>query len=409
MGFWDRLLGRERKGYDPMSSRPWADGYGTRKSRSGATVTPATALDVATVLACCRVVANGIAQVPFRLYLETGTSKTPASAHPLYALLYRRPNGWQTSFEFRETIAFHAMLTNNAFIFVNRVGIARTIKELIPIEPGRVTVKQLPDYRLEYSVRADDGQVQVFGQDAIWHLRGPSWNGYLGMEAVKLAREAIGLSITLEQSQAEFSGNGAATSGVLATKEKLSKERYDFLSAWLDKHLPGGERFGKPLLVDDSAAYTQMAMSAVDQQLLESRKMQVEEICRAFGVMPIMIGHAGDTTPTYASAEQFFLAHVVHTLMPWYTRIEQSADVNLLTEAERAEGYYTKFNPNALMRGAATDRANFYKAGLGTTQQPGWMTRNEVRGLEELDPVDGGDEFPALITTGAAAPAQPAA
>jgi phage portal protein BeeE len=79
--------------------------------------------------------------------------------------------------------------------------------------------------------------------------------------------------------------------------------------------------------------------------------------------------------------------------------VEESADVNLLNEDEQGEGYYTKFSPNALMRGAATDRANFYKAALGDTQRPGWMVKNEVRELEELDPVDGGDQFPPLITT----------
>src|SRR5690606_27452958 len=121
---------------------------------------------------------------------------------------------------------------------------------------------------------------------------------------------------------------------------------------------------GKPIIVDDAAKYASMAMSAVDQQLIETRKHQIEEICREFGVMPIMVGHA-DKTATYASAEQMFLAHVVHTLAPWYQRIEQSADVNLLSEEDLAEGYYTKFTPSALMRGAASDRAAFYTAALG--------------------------------------------
>lgn len=151
------------------------------------------------------------------------------------------------------------------------------------------------------------------------------------------------------------------------------------------------------MILDDDAKYTPFGMTGVDAQHLETRKHQIEEICRAFGVMPIMIGHA-DKTATYASAEQMFLAHVVHTLSPWYERIEQSADAQLLTEEDRAAGFYTKFSPNALMRGAAKDRAEYYKAALGTTQQPGWMTRNEVRALEEMNPVPGGDQFPELIT-----------
>jgi HK97 family phage portal protein len=396
MGFWKRLLGLEAKGDDPTMREAALRG-GLPVAHSGARVTAESALYVSTVLACCRVYMNGTAQVPFRLMLETGDKREPAKDKELAKLLSRRPNPWQTSYEFRETITLHAMLTGNAFVFVNRVGIAREIKELIPLDPKSVEVKRKPDLSLEYKVTNEQGASQTFGRDAIWHIRGPSWNSWLGLDIIKLAREAVGLAITLEQSQAQFQKNGAQTSGVLSMKEKLSPERFNFLAAWLDKHLPGGERFGKPLIADDGAMYTARSFSAVDQQLVESRKMQIEEICREFGVMPIMVGYS-DKTATYASAEQMFLAHVVHTLSPWYKRLEESADANLLTDEDREAGYYTKFFPNALMRGAAKDRSEFYKNALGDTQRPGYMTRNEVRALEDLNPVDGGDEFPALIT-----------
>lgn len=395
MSVWKRLLGLGRK--DDPTLREAALRGGLPVARSGASVTAETALYVSTVLACARVYMNGTAQVPFRLMQVTGNKRMPAADKELGKLLTRKPNPWQTSYEFRETITLHAMLTGNAYVFVNRVGMARDIRELIPLEPKRVEVKRRPDMTLEYKVSNENGASQVFSSDAIWHIRGPSWNSWLGLEIIKLAREAVGLAITLEQAQSEFQKNGAQTSGVLATKDKLSPERFEYLSAWMDKHLPGGERFGKPMIVDDEAEYTNRSFSAVDQQLVESRKMQIEEICREFGVMPIMVGYS-DKTATYASSEQMFLAHVVHTLSPWYKRIEESADANLLTEEDRDAGYYTKFFPNALMRGAAKDRSEFYKNALGDTQRPGYMTRNEVRELEDLNPVDGGDEFPALIT-----------
>lgn len=405
MGFWKRLLGVDRKSDDPTLREAALRG-GLPTARSGANVTAETALYVSTVLACARVYMNGTAQVPFRLMQVTGGLRAPAVDEDLYKLLSRKPNPWQTSYEFRETITLHAMLTGNAYIFVNRVGIGRTIKELIPLEPKRVEVKRRPDLTLEYKVSNENGASQMFEADAIWHLRGPSWNSWLGLDIIKLAREAVGLAMTLEHSQAEFQRNGAQNSGVLATKEKLSPDRFNFLSAWLDKHMPGGERFGKPLIADDSATYTNTGFSAVDQQLLESRKLQIEEICREFGVMPIMVGYS-DKAATYASAEQMFLAHVVHTLSPWYKRVEESADANLLTEDQRDAGLYTKFFPNALMRGAAKDRSEFYKAALGDTQRPGWMVKNEVRELEDLNPVEGGDEFPPLITKAKPEPADP--
>jgi len=131
-------------------------------------------------------------------------------------------------------------------------------------------------------------------------------------------------------------------------------------------------------------------MNGVDSQHLETRRFQIEEVCRAFRVMPIMIGHP-DKTATYASAEQMFLAHVVHTLSPWYERIEQSADVNLLTKEEQDAGYYVKHLTNALMRGAAKDRAQFY----WQMRQMGAINADEIRAFEEMNPRedDGGKEF----------------
>lgn len=401
MGLWQRLFGRK----DGVTSSLdlFRLVYGGQPSKSGVSVTPQTALEVTTVLACCRVISEGISQVPFKLFIDNGEIKKPAVDHPLYRLLYRQPNAWQTSFEFRETIAFHMLLCGNAYVFVNRVGIARKVAELVPIDPGRVTVKQNADQSLSYSVRADGGASQVFDSDAIWHLRGPSWNSWLGMDPVKLARDAIGLTVSLEDGQAEFQKNGAQTSGVLSAADKMSPERFTFLAAWLDKHLPGGERFGKPLIADNGATWAATSMSAIDQQLVESRKFQIDEICRIFRVMPMMVGAVA--TPTYASAEQLFLAHVVHTLMPWYERIEHSADVNLLSEADVEAGYYTKFNANALMRGAATDRANYYSKALGAGGSPAWMTQDEVRDLEELNPFGGTAAVLPTPTNPAPAPA----
>lgn len=385
MGFWKRLIGREQKAatLDDLMKEIYGSG---RESSSGQVVTVKSALDVATVLACCRVIAEGVAQAPFHLYQQKDGRKT-ISDDPLNTILYRRPNAWQTSFEFRETLMFHTILCGNAYVFVNRVGPDREITELVPIEPARVSVKQNRDFSLEYRVTPEYGAPQMFGQDAIWHLRGPSWNSWMGLEATKLARNAIGLSISLEQGQAEFQRNGAKTTGMLSVNDKLDKAQFELLATWLDRHMIGGDRSHKPMIADRGASYSPFTMTGVDQQLLETRKLQVEEICREFRVMPIMVGQS-DKASTYASAEQMFLAHVVHTLMPWYQRIEQSADVNLLSDEQRKAGFYTKLNPNALMRGAAKDRAEYYAKGLGSGGAKGWMTQNDVRDLEDMDRSD---------------------
>lgn len=398
MSFWRRLFGRETK---MTSLELFNEVYGGRESNSGVVVDWKKAVEVSTVLACVRSISNGVSQVPWPVYQSDGERRAVARDHPLYPVLAVRPNSWQTSFTFRETIMFHVLLTGNAFVWKGMVGRARKIVALEPIDPGRVTVAKEND-ALIYKVRADDGAVRVIPADEIWHIRGPSWNNWMGMDAVKLARDAIGLSIATETAHADMHKGNPRVSGLLSMQEKIGPEKFEFLSKWLDKHAEGGDRAGKPMILDGGAKYTPFGMTGVDAQHLETRKHQIEEICREFGVMPIMVGHA-DKTATYASAEQMFLAHVVHTLDPWYRRLEQSADADLLSEEDRADGYYTKFTTNALMRGAAADRAAFYVAALGTTQQPGWMTKNEVRALEEMDPVEDGDKFPDLITTSSTA------
>lgn len=384
--------------------------YGSRLSAAGVPVNWNTALQVSTVLACCRVRAEGLS-VPFRLYHETGGGRKIATDNPLHTVISRKPNGWQTSLEFLETISFHLDLTYNAFVFVNRVGAAREVRELIPIEPNRVRVVQEDDYALTYYVRGKTGVEQEFGQDAIWHLRGPSWNSWVGMDAIALARNAIGLSMSLEQGQSEAQKGAVQTSGVYSVKDNLTPEKFGFLSAWMDKHLPGGERAGKPMILDMEADFKRIMMSAVDQQLIETRKFQIEEICRSLRVWPIMVGHAGDQSPTFASASEFFQAHKTYTLDPLYRRISQSANINLLTEDEIGAGYYTKFVVNAMMSSAPKDKGEYYAKMLGSGGAKGWGTQNEVRDFEDMDRSDDpeADKLPQPPAPAPAAPPKPAA
>lgn len=241
MGFrWP--FGRKSDALQFLDKLPELIGY-QRESRAGVTVTVQSALDVTTVLACCRVIAEGVAQVPWKLYQTTSQGRVAATEHPLNDLIYRRPNGWQTSFEFRETLIFHQALCGNAYVFINRVGGGR-IAELIPIEPGRVSVTRNRDYSLSYRVTAEGGEQAVFPQATIWHSRGPSWNSWMGMDATRLARNAIGLAVAIEDQQAEFQKNGARTSGMIGVDEALSAERYKQLEAFLDKYAHGGDGSG---------------------------------------------------------------------------------------------------------------------------------------------------------------------
>ena len=374
--------------------------YGGRSTKSGQEVSWRTALEVATVNAIARVLGNGVAQVPWKLMREGGGRREPAKDHPLYEVLALRPNEWQTSFQLRRQLMLHLVLCSNAFVFKNVVQ--GRVRELLPLQPGWVSVEQLPDWSLRYKVRLFDKTEIEIPAAQIWHLRAASWNGWFGLEAVKLAREAIGLAMASEASQASMHKNGVRPTGLYAVEGVLSKEQYAPLREQVMKEQT--ENGGGVLILDRKATFTPTTMTGVDAQHLETRKHQIEEICRAIGVMPIMVGHPADLAAR-AAVEQMFLAHVVHTMDPWYVDIEQSADVNLLSAAERAQGLYTKFTRNALLAADAKGRAEFYAKALGAGGSPPWMTQDEVREREDLNPKGGKADELATGTNPGQAPA----
>lgn len=390
MGFWQRLLhGSEQKSVT-SSLDLWREIYGHSPAKSGQSVTYKTAIQVSTVFACMRVRANGIAQVPFRLMLNTPGSNgvdtnIPARDHRLYRVLSLKPNDWQTSFEFRQTLEMHRVLTGNAFAFINRVN--GQVAELLPIEPGCVTVKRNKDYSFTYRVTPEGGAPQDFPQESIWHLRGPSWNSWTGLEIVKVAREAIGLAMATEESQATMHKEGVQTTGIISVDGKLTVKQYEELAEWIKKNQASWNA-GKPLILDNAAKWLQTQMTGVDAQHLETRKFQVEEVCRELGVFPQMIGYT-DKAPTYASAEQFFGAHVAHTLAPEASLWEQSATIQLLSEADISAGLYAKLFLNGLLRGNAKDRGDFYTK----LYNVGAINPNEIRGYEDMNPYEGGNQF----------------
>ncbi len=360
-------------------------GSGTA-SKAGARVNWQTALQITTAFACARVIADGLAQVPFKLFQDKpGGGKQSATNHALYDLLSSRPNDRQTSFEFREQIALHLVFCGEAFVWKHRIG--SKIIELLAYEPNCITVKR-DGWALRYFVTtASGGQLEI-PADEMWHLRGPSWDGFVGLDAVKYAREALGLALAAEEHSARMFSNGARVGGILTTDTTPKPEdRAEMRKSWQETYGGLANAF-KTALLWGGIKYQPMGMQADQAQLIEQRRFQIEEICRFARVLPIMIGHY-DKAATFASAEQMFLAHVVHTLGPWYARLEQSADVNLLTDKERASGLYFKFLPQALMRGAHKDRAEYFAKALGAGGSPAWMTQDEVRELDELNPLGG--------------------
>lgn len=385
MSFWKRLLGIEKRAaqltYDQLAALIDGNGGGTV---AGYNVTDKTALQVSTVLACVKVIADGCATAPLHVYREKSDgTRERATNIPEYRLLSRRPNAWQTSFEWRRQMTIHAALTGAALSIKTRSG-GNRVQELIPVEPGRWDVTQVSRYELRYRCWDEFGLIGTFAPEDVFVLNGVQWSWVRALNAVALARSAIGLSIATERSQEKFHENGMRPSGLYSMEGTLTPEQHDRLTAWLKARNSGPERAGVPLVLDRNAKWTTTAMTGVDAQHLETRRMQVEEICRAYGVFPIMVGHS-DKAATFASSEAFFAAHLVHTLAPWHTAWTQRIDEMLL---DGSGPLFAEFDTRYLRAGSMKDRAMWAR----TMAEMGIYTRNELRDEEGKDPLPGLDE-----------------
>ena len=267
---------------------------------------------------------------------------------------------------------------------------------MLPISPDTI-VPVWDDDRKELKYEFGSGDTRtVFNLDQILHVHGPSWSGYSGLPALELAREAIGLNIAMRDSQADLFGKGARPSGILSSSEEISPEAAERVKAeWHRKFSTDGE--GGVALLPNGFTFTAMQMSSVDSQTLETMRFIIEEVARFMVIFPQMLMQADK--PTYASVEQFFIAHVVHTLDPWMDRVEQELKKSVIRYEGDNASLYPRFSREGLLRGASQDRAAFYQAALGAGGSPAWMTQNEVRALENLNPVDEGDNLPIPLNT----------
>jgi HK97 family phage portal protein len=298
-------------------------------------------------------------------------------------MLSRRPNEWQTSFEWRRMMTMHAALTGTGLSIKVR-GDNRRVRELIPVQPGRWDVRRVSRYEIRYRCWDDFGLIGEFAPADVFVLNGLQWDYLRGLNAVHMARSAIGLAIASERSQSSFHENGMKPGGTYSVEGNLSPEQHTKLTAWLKANYSGADKAGTPMVLDRGAKWLSTGSSAVDAQHVETRRLQIEEICRGYGVFPLMVGHS-DKTSTFASSEAFFAAHLKHTLAPWHKAWRDRVDETLL---DGSGPLFVKFDTRYLSEGAMKDRAMWAR----TMAELGIYTRNELREEEGKDRLPGLDE-----------------
>lgn len=362
------------------------DGWYGPVPDAGEIVTEASSLAVSSVWACANLISGTISSLPFQVYQRRDDGyRDSFRSHPLYRVLHDSPNYDQTAVDFWDYISLSVDLFGNAFADVLRNRDGQVIA-LRPIKPDTVSVTRTEQGPLRYRWSKDGRQYDRLDKDVL-HIRGPGGDPLGGMSVLTFGRQAFSSAIAAERAAAGMFRNGMKPSGIVSFKEWLSPDQRKIAHEAVDQKYMGAMNAGKPFIAEGGMEFLPISISPEDAQMLETRGFSVEEICRFFGVPPVMIGHTSKTTSWPTGVEQQVLMFQKFTLRRRLKRIEQAVIMQLLSPEDRANGVTVEFNLEGLLRGDSAARASFYQ----TMLQIGAMTINEVRRLENLPPVAGGD------------------
>lgn len=343
---------------------------------AGESVGAVSSQRVGAAYACGRVLSESVASTPLVLYRREGRNRNRAVDHPLYRLLHDAPNGFQTLFEWLEQMMLWLLFKGDAVYLKSRVR--GELRELLPIEPAHVEIESNERWVRTYKVQSG-GFKGTYGPADVLHIKGLG-DGFKGRSVIENARVALGLAMALDRHGSRLFAKGARPSGILTTIEHLDNE----VVAELRGHF--AEQANGIAVLDSGLKFEPITMSSVDAQFLETRKFQVREVARMFRVPPHKIGDLDNAT--FSNIEHQSIEFVTDSLMPWFRRIEQAINKQVVGEYG-SDGYYAEFLVDSLLRGDSKARADFLHAAI----LDGWMNRNEAREVNNLNPADGLDEF----------------
>lgn len=355
--------------------------------RQGVVVNPDTALRLAAVYSCIYLLASSVAQLPLNVLRRQGENIEAGTDHPAHYLLHDEPNMWQTSYKWRETAQGHVCGHGNGYSSAvrSRRGELQSLQMHLPQETTLVK----NGGRWIYATLDEDGRPLAVAPEDMVHIRALGSSGKLGISPIRQHADTIGLGLAaMRYGQEFFEGGGRATGLVTVKQGALNKDSWERLkSAWQRAVGTLSQSKNKTLLLPADLDYKALTIAPEDAQFLDTRKLTRSEIAGLFNVPAHMINDLEKAT--FSNISEQAIQFVRHTIMPWVVNWEQELNRKLFTRAERAAGYYVKFNLAGLLRGTPKERAEFYHYAI----TDGWMHRNEVRALEDLNPKTGLDEM----------------
>lgn len=387
-----------RRFFSSLVSPPREVGVQSRgpQSYSVAAATPVTldsALQISAVWAAVRITAETIGSLPFMLYRRTPEGRVPAVDHPLYLVLTQRPNRYQTVVEFWESIVMALCLGGNSYAIIQRVN--GKIVGLLPVPADKVETKLLDDGSVVH-VYTSGADVAVYSSENIWHIK-LFGNGIIGLSPLDYARNSVGIASAADNRMSKIFSNGAKPAGVLMVDKTLSKEQRQQIRASYSDLAEGGE--DRLFVLEQSMSYQQVSMTPKDAELLSSRRFQIEDIGRFFGVPSILLNQTFGQSSLGSNVYEILSAFYKINLRPYAERIESSIS-RWLMGAERDQ-YEGEFNFDALLRADRKTRMEANREAINSSQ----LTPNEARVDEGLRPLPGGDR---LYIQGAMTPTESA-
>ena len=361
----------------------WSEYSGT--STSGQNVSVDKSLHLSAVWACVKVVSETISTLPLKIYeRKPDGSKSVATDHPVYQILCRQPAIDLTPARFMQMIPASICLRGNSFsekLFFKKelVGIRPLLPQYMNVgsdDAGRIT------YKYSDPVTKTEREIP---RENIMHVRGFSLDAAVGLTPIQFGADIIGSALATNEAASNVFKNGLQNSGFITSSTPLNPEQRTALRSNLQQFM-GSKNAGKVMLLEGGFDYKGITINPETAQLLESRSFSIEEICRWFGVPPVIIGHMEKQSSWASSIESLYTQFLITGLRPMLVNIEQEIGRCLLDNDDR---YFAEFAVEGLLRADSNGRAGYYKQAL----QDGWMNRNEVRAKENLPPIDGGDKF----------------
>lgn len=383
MGILSMLFKSRDKPTDYYSSSNYTFLFGG--TSSGKSVNEYTAMQTTAVYSCVRILSEALASLPLHLYRYKAGGKERVYDHALYHILHDEPNSEMTSFVFRETLMSHLLIWGNAYAQIIRDGAGRVVG-LYPLLPNKVEVgrDKYGEIMYIYNRTSDEnpnfkdyGTVQLRKQDVL-HIPGLGFDGLVGYSPIAMAKNAVGMTIACEEYGASFFANGANPGGVLEHPGVL-KDPKKVRDSWNEVYR-GSNNAHKVAVLEEGMKYQQIGIPPEEAQFLETRKFQINEIARLYRIPPHMVGDLEKSS--FSNIEQQSLEFVKYTLDPWVIRWEQALQRSLFLPREKTE-YFIKFNVEGLLRGDYQSRMNGYSIG----RQNGWLSSNDIRQLEDLNPI----------------------